>query len=273
VGIFERLAELEREGKPVAMATIVRDRGSVPRRAGTRMLILGDGTTEGTIGGGEMEARVVQEALRVMDGQPPGVLHYSFNDPGDGDPGVCGGEIEVFVEPLSQRPTLVIVGGGHVGRAVAHLASWLGFRLVVSDDRPEYCTPESVPGADQYLHAPLSQVPERIASGLNTYWVLTTRGVPIDVEGLPAVLARPAAYIGVIGSRRRWETTRSELAEKGVTAEDLSRVTSPMGLELNAESPEEIAVSILAQIIQLRRQGSGEPMANPKTRNRMDSAR
>lgn len=273
MGIFDRLAELEREGRPAAMATIVRDRGSVPRRAGTRMIILSDGSTEGTIGGGEMEARVVQEALRVIQGQPPGMLRYSFSNPGAGDPGVCGGEIEVFVEPVSQRPTLVVVGGGHVGRAVAHLASWLGFRLIVSDDRPEFCTPESIPGADQYIHAPLSQVPDQIASGANTYWVLTTRGVPIDAEGLPAVLARPAAYVGVIGSRRRWETTRAELSEKGVTADDLARVTSPMGLELNADSPEEIAVSILAQIIQLRRKGTGESMASNQASDRTGTGR
>ncbi len=255
------------------MATIVRDHGSVPRRAGSRMIILGDGTSEGTIGGGEMEARVVAEALRAMQEQRPSLLHYSFSNPGAGDPGVCGGEIEVFVEPVSQHPTLVVVGGGHVGRAVAHLASWLGFRLIVSDDRPEYCTPEAIPGADLYVNAPLSQVAEQIASGENTYWVLTTREVPIDVEGLPAVLARPAAYVGVIGSRRRWETTRSQLSEKGVAATDLARITSPMGLELNADSPEEIAVSILAQIIQLRRQGTGEPMAHNRPGDRMASGR
>jgi xanthine dehydrogenase accessory factor len=273
MGIFDQLAAIERQGRPAAMATIVRDRGSVPRRAGTRMIILGDGRTQGSIGGGEMEARVVQEALRVMQEQRPSMLHYSFSNPGEGDPGVCGGEIEVFVEPVSQRPTVVVVGGGHVGRAVAHLAAWSGFRLIVSDDRPEYCTPEAVPGADSYVHAPLSQVPERIASDEATYWVLTTRGVPVDVEGLPAVLARPAAYVGVIGSRRRWETTRTELSQKGVSEADLARVTSPMGLELNADSPEEIAVSILAQIIQLRRQGTGEPMAQHRPKEREASER
>ncbi|MCJ7514185.1 MAG: XdhC family protein [Anaerolineales bacterium] len=261
MGVFDRLAELEREGRPAALATVVRDRGSVPRRAGTRMIILRDGRTEGTIGGGEMEARVVQEARQAIHEQRPRLLHYSFSDPGEGDPGVCGGEIEVFVEPLGLRPTLVVVGGGHVGRAVAYLASWLGFRLIVSDDRPEYCTPEAVPGADQYVQCALSELAERIAADENTHWVLTTRGVSLDVEGLPAVLARPAAFIGVIGSRKRWETTRKELIDKGVPAEDLGRVTSPIGLELNAETPEEIAVSILAQIIQQRRQGSGEPMA------------
>jgi xanthine dehydrogenase accessory factor len=220
-----------------------------------------------------MEARVVQTALDVIGGEAACVLRYSFSNPGEGDPGVCGGEIEVFVEAISQRPTLVVVGGGHVGRAVAHLAAWLGFRLIVTDDRPEYCTAEVVPGADLYLPSALAQVPERIGSDQNTYWVLTTRGVPVDVEGLPAVLARPAAYIGVIGSRRRWETTRGELSAQGVSEADLARVTSPMGLELNADSPEEIAVSILAQIIQLRRQGSGEPMARDRAAARKASGK
>jgi xanthine dehydrogenase accessory factor len=268
VRVFHRLAELERESRAAVLATIVRDRGSVPRRSGTRMIIFPDGQTEGTIGGGEMEARVVQEALQALQEHRPRLLQYTLSDPAGGDPGVCGGEIEVFVEPLAMRPTLVVVGGGHVGKAVAHLGRWLGFRLVVSDDRPEFCTPDAVPDADQYIQCELSDLPSRLPVNENTYLVLATRGVPVDVEGLPSLLSHAAAYIGIIGSRKRWETTRQELLARGVPEADLRRVTSPMGLELNAETPEEIAVSILAQIIQQRRQGTGEPMAGSRRRSK-----
>ncbi len=257
---YTALAELEENGGSGAICTIVRSQGSTPRHVGSKMLVYADGSYEGTVGGGEMESRVIQAAQKAMaDGQPR-LLQYDLTDPGRGDPGVCGGQLEVFVEPVTPAPTIVVVGGGHVGRAVAHLAQWLDFQVVVSDDRPEFCTPEAVPGADQYLPGPLAGLPEVLHITPQTYLVLCTRNVEIDVAGLPALLETPAAYLGVIGSRRRWETTRQLLLQSGTSSGDLDRVNSPMGLELNAETPEEIAVSILAEIIQLRRGGDGEPM-------------
>ncbi len=259
---FETLAEIERTGQAAALATVVRARGAVPRHAGSKMLVYGDGRVVGTIGGGEMEERVRQAALQSMADGATAMLHYTFQDPAQGDPGVCGGEVDVFVEPLGRRPTLVVVGGGHVGRAVLHLARWLGFRTVVCDDRPEFASAESAPDADQAIACPMGEITSHVTITPDTYLVLTTRGVPLDVEALPSLLAGPAAYIGVIGSRKRWETTAKELRQRGVSPEALARVTSPMGLELKAETPEEIAVSILAQIIQQRRGGSGESMAH-----------
>ncbi len=258
--LFSRLADLERKGEPFALATVVRASGSVPRHPGSKMIVLPDGRLEGTIGGGEMEGRVVEEALQgLRDGQAR-LLRYELSDPSAGDPGVCGGEMEVFVEPMGSRPTLVVVGGGHVGQAVVHLAHWLGFHTVVSDDRAEYASPETHPEADEHIVAPLAELPGRIRIDPQTYIVLTTRGVPVDVEGLPGLLDTPAAFLGVIGSRRRWETAARQLSERGISPERIARVVSPMGLELNAETPEEIAVSILSQIIMLRRGGSGDPM-------------
>jgi xanthine dehydrogenase accessory factor len=258
--IYARLAEVERQGAVVALATVVRVRGSVPRQAGSKMIVHPDGRIEGTVGGGEMEGRVIQEAVAAIQDGRPRLLHYTLSDPKQGDPGVCGGEVEVFVEPLRPRPTIVVVGGGHVGSAVAHLARWLGFRVVVSDDRPEFATPHAVPEADAYVTCELKDLPRHVTVDAQTYLVLTTRNVTIDVAGLPALLATPAAYIGVIGSRRRWETSAQQLRETGVSDHDLARVTSPMGLEIRAETPEEIAVSILGEIIRLRRGGSGAPM-------------
>jgi xanthine dehydrogenase accessory factor len=181
-------------------------------------------------------------------------------DPQAGDPGVCGGEVEIFVEPIKPNPALLIIGGGHVGKALVHLGKWLGFRVVLSDDRAEFCNAEAAPGADEYLPIPIHQLPVAFRFHSETYIVMPTRGMPLDVEGLPHLLDVPHAYLGVIGSRRRWLTARKALEEKGVPAEKLDRVHAPMGLELNAETPEEIALSILAEIVMRRRGGSGETM-------------
>jgi len=262
--LFEELAEIERTGKAAALATVVRARGSSPRHAASKMLVHADGRTLGSVGGGELEERVRQAALQSLGDGKPQLLHYTFQDPAQGDPGVCGGEVDVFVEPVGRQPTIVVVGGGHVGQAVLHLARWLGFRTVVCDDRAEFASAESAPEADQAIACSMSELASRLNITPDTYLVLTTRGVPLDVEALPGLLASPAAYIGVIGSRKRWETTAAELRGKGITLALLERVVSPMGLELNAETPEEIAMSILAQIIQQRRGGSGKPMDHPE---------
>lgn len=260
--LFERLAEVERSGRPAALCTVIRAQGSVPRHPGSKMLVFPDGSIEGSVGGGEMEGRVIAAALESLGLGRPTILRYSLSDPSDGDPGVCGGEVEVFVDPIGTQETIVVFGGGHVGRAVIHLAHWLGFRTVVADDRADFTTPDSVPDADERIVCALAELPARTTIDPRTYLVLPTRGVSVDIEGLPPLLDTPAAYIGVIGSRRRWETAFAELEARGVPRDKLERVTSPMGLELKAETPEEIAVSILAEIIMRRRGGTGEAMAH-----------
>jgi|Deesub1362A_J573_1020465.scaffolds.fasta_scaffold02307_3 xanthine dehydrogenase accessory factor len=266
---FARIAELEGQGRSFAVATVIRARGSTPRRAGARMLIFPDGSQEGTIGGGEFENRVISEALDALARGRHKTLHYRFADPEQGDPGVCGGEVDVYIEPVQPPPKLVIFGAGHVGKAVAHLGAWLGFQVVVADDRSDFATPDQVPQAARHITCLLSRLPEEVGLDERTYVVLTTRNVAIDVEGLPALLQTPVPYIGVIGSRRRWETTLAELEEKGVSAGALERVSSPVGLEINAETPEEIAVSILGEIIMLRRGGRAQRMAHkPPSRAR-----
>jgi xanthine dehydrogenase accessory factor len=258
--LFTTLAELEKSGGAAALCTIVRARGSVPRHVASKMLVHADGRIEGTVGGGELESRVIREAQAALAQGAPRLVSYTLSDIQAGDPGVCGGEVEIYIEPLTPTPTLLVIGGGHVGRALVHLGKWLGFRVALSDDRPEFCNPEAVPGADEYLCLPLQELPQRFNFHTSTYIVMATRGVPVDVAGLPALLDVPHAYLGVIGSRKRWATALQELEVRGVPREALARVHAPMGLELNAETPEEIAVSVLAEIILLRRGGSGQPM-------------
>jgi xanthine dehydrogenase accessory factor len=259
---YQRLAKIERSGDAAALATVIKTSGSVPRHAGSKMLIFPDGTIEGTIGGGELEQQVIAVAKRVIERGALERVEYSFRDPDEGDVGVCGGEMEVLVEPIKPPPTVVVIGVGHVGQAVAHLAGWLGFHVVVADDRPEFVSEQVSPSADELICAPLPDLAAQLPSHDQAYLLLTTRGVDVDVEVLPALLDTAAAYIGVIGSRRRWETTAAALAEKGIPAESIARVSSPIGLELNAETPEEIALSMLAEVVMLRRGGTGQPMGH-----------
>ena len=261
--LFAALAEADQKGIAVALATVVAVSGSVPRHVGAKMLVYADGSTLGTVGGGEMENRVCAEAADALRERKPRTVHYELSNPALGDPGQCGGTADIFIDPICPLVTLVVVGAGHVGRAVARLGKQLGFFVVVSDDRAELCTPEALPGADGYLVCAMRDIPSRWSLDRDTYVVLATRNVDVDVEGLPALLAVPTAYVGVIGSRRRWITTAQALAEHGTPAETIARVHSPIGLELHAETPEEIAVSILAEVIMVRRGGTGLSMSEP----------
>lgn len=258
--LYQELAEIENRNQTAAVCTIIRSHGSVPRHVLSKMIVYPDGKISGTIGGGEMENRVIAEAIQAIQDGRPKLLEYNMADPERGDPGVCGGQVEVFVEPIQPKPILLVIGAGHVGRAVAHLGKWLGFWVVVSDDRPEFCTPEYIPDAHEYYPTPITSLTSHFKITPWTYVVLTTRGVDIDVKGLPALLDIPSGYIGVIGSRRRWETTKEKLLKMGISEQDINRVRSPIGLELNAETPEEIAVSIMSEIIMLRNGGNGSIM-------------
>lgn len=258
--IMRKLAELEEKGEAGALCTIIQSKGSTPRHTGSKMLVFEDGTFTGTVGGGEVENRVLSEAVASLKDGRSRLLHYDMVNPKEGDPGICGGQLDIFVEPFLPKPTLVVIGGGHVGKAVTHLAHWLGYRVAVSDDRVELCTKEENPDADLFVPVPMAELPQHLKITPHTYVVLTTRGVVVDVPGLPPLLDTPAAYIGIIGSRRRWLATRKALLEAGITEEKLKRVISPVGLELEAETPEEIAVSIMAQIMLLRNGGTGKSM-------------
>jgi xanthine dehydrogenase accessory factor len=258
--IYQALSEIEKTNESAALCTVVKSEGSTPRHVGSKMLVYPDGKFVGTVGGGEMESRVIKVALESLKNGDAQTLAYTMADPSRGDPGVCGGTVEVFVEPILPAAMIVVIGAGHVGKAVVHLAKWLGFRVAVSDDRAEFCSPESVPGADAYYPVEMGKLTEHLKLNRQTYIVITSRGSGVDVAGLPNLLESESGYIGVIGSRRRWLTTVKALKEKGVSEEKLARVHSPMGLELNAETPEEIAVSIMAEILMVKDKGTGKQM-------------
>ena len=177
------------------------------------------------------------------------IISYELIDPDQGDPGICGGSLEIFVDPIDKPDELVVVGGGHVGKAVVFLAKWLGFRVILNDDRKEFCSPDKVPGADEYIHCLLAELPEKYQIPESAAVVLATRNQKVDINGLPELLTIPTAYIGVISSKRRWKLTEEQLIESGVKKDRLKKIHAPIGLKIGAETPEEIALSILAEII------------------------
>lgn len=258
--VFEAVVQAQQANKPAALATVIETQGSVPRQAGSKMLVWPDGAIVGTVGGGQMEAYVIAEARAALrDGQTR-VLTYNLSDLGAGDPGVCGGTARIFVEPLRIPLTVVVIGCGHVGRAVADQAKWMEYRVVVVDDRPGYATPDAVPGMDAYHTVPAGELLDHVEITSRTVVAAVTRGLPVDEALLPALLKTDAPYIGLIGSKRRWALTVESLVGQGVSRDDLRRIHAPIGLELKAETPKEIALSIMAEIVMVLRQGTGEPM-------------
>ena len=259
--VYEALLEAQSRGEPVALATVVKVEGSMPRHEGSKLLVRVDGSIVGTVGGGAMEARVIQEALDALNDGERRLRSYTLNSLEDGDPGVCGGTAQIFIEALSIRPTLLVIGGGHVGRALADLGKWAGYRVVLSDDREAFCNPDYAPGLDGYVICKPGEITQHVQINPQTSVAAVTRGMPVDLTLIPALLQSDAAYIGLIGSRRRWALTTKALREQyGLTDAQLARVHAPIGLELNAETPREIAISILAEIVMVRRGGTGEPM-------------
>lgn len=260
MNFYKLVSELEINGEAGVICTIISSQGSTPRHQGSKMLVYPDRKFIGSVGGGEIENRIIDEALGALDAGKAKILKYSLVKPQEGDPGICGGQVEVYVEPILPKPKLIVIGAGHVGKALAHLGSWMEYNVLVSDDRPEFCTPEMVPDANRYYPIAMADIPSQIKITPFTYIVLTTRGSKVDVEGLEPLLETDAPYIGIIGSKRRWALTRKTLLERGVAEEKLNRVHSPIGLELNAETPEEIAVSIMAEILMVQHKGTGQIM-------------
>ncbi len=251
--ITHALVDALQNRTPSALATVVKTRGASPRNPGAKMLVYSDGSIVGSVGGGEMERRVIEAAQQALrDGQPR-FLDMTLSNQARGDPLICGGEMEIFVEPLLTTPTLVVVGAGHIGAACAQLAQFLGFHVAVLDDRPDFVTPENLPHADERIAGDIAAELRRMDMTAQTYVVLVTRAHTLDAELLAAIIDKPAAYIGMLGSQRRVLTVKEMLKKQGASEEALARVHAPIGIEIHAETPQEIAVSIMAEVIKVRR--------------------
>ncbi len=254
MNIYEEIVKLQRQGHRGAVATIVNSRGSIPSFQSAKMLIRDDGSIAGTIGGGCVEAEVWQAAREVIAQEKPRTLSFDLNQDPKYDTGlVCGGMLEIFIEPVLPVPLLYIFGAGHVALELFKAARNAGFDCIVADDREAYANSERFPGALTVIAKDFDQALKDLAPAESSYIVIATRGHRDDMRVLRWAVQTSARYIGMIGSKRKAITVFRELTRQGLSSELFDRVHSPVGLDIGAITPEEIAVSIVAELIAVRR--------------------
>ncbi len=252
--IYEEIVQLRREGRRGALATIINVRGSIPSFETAKMLVRDDGSIAGTIGGGCVEAEVWQAAREVMQEEKPRSLTFNLNNNPKYDSGlVCGGTLEIYVEPVLPASTLYLFGAGHVAINLYKVARMAGFDVVIVDDRESYANRERFPEAKDIYADDFDRVTAQLAPNESSYLVITTRGHRDDMRVLRWAVETPARYIGMIGSQRKVIAIYRELEKEGVAREKLARVYAPMGIDIGAITPEEIAVSVAAELIAVRR--------------------
>jgi len=253
VDLFEEIVKMRRTGKRAALATIVHTNGSIPSYESSRMLVREDGSIAGTIGGGCVEAEVWAAAKEVMQKEAPRKMVFNLNHDASYDNGlICGGTLEVFVEPILPQPIAYLFGGGHVSMALAKAAHAAGFGISVIDDRESFANKERFPMA-QEIYTSYEDAFHKIHPNASNYLVIVTRGHKEDMRVLAWAVRTEARYVGMIGSKRKVLSVYKALEQEGYLPEEFARVYAPMGLEIGALSPEEIAVSITAELVAARR--------------------
>jgi len=251
--LFEEIVRMRQEGRRGALATIVHTNGSIPSFESSRMLVREDGSIAGTIGGGCVEAEVWAAAKDVMKAELPRKMTFNLNNEAAYDSGlICGGTLEIFVEPILPQPRLFIFGGGHVSTAVAKVASLAGFWIGIVDDRESFANAERFPMAGE-IYTTYEDAFAKIRPNPSTYLVIVTRGHKDDMRVLEWAVQTDARYVGMIGSKRKVLSVYKALEKSGIPAEKFEGVFAPVGLEIGALTPEEIAVSITAELIAVRR--------------------
>lgn len=252
--VYAEIAKLRKEGRKAALATIIQVQGSIPSYESSKILVRDDGSIVGTVGGGCVEAEVWSVAQEVMREEKPRRLHFNLNAQPEYDNGlVCGGSLDIFVEPILATPALILFGGGHVSLHVSKIASLAGFETVVVDDRQAFANKERFPEALETHAGPWKGSFPLLRTNEFTYIVIATRGHKADLECLRWAIAQPTRFVGMIGSKRKLIEFFKALEAEGVPAERLERVHSPVGLDIGALTPQEIAVAVVAEIIAVRR--------------------
>lgn len=252
--IYEEIVKLRQQGRRGAVATIVNARGSIPSFKTAKMLVRDDGSIFGTIGGGCVEADVWQAAREVMESEKPRTLTFNLNQDPKYDTGlVCGGTLDIFIEPVLPPALLYIFGAGHVSVNLYKVAKNAGFDVIVVDDRDAYANRERFPQANEVIAEDFDQALARLTPNESSYIVIVTRGHRDDMRVLRWAVQTRARYVGMIGSKRKTIRIFRELQEEGVPAQLFERVHAPVGLDIGAVTPEEIAVAITAELIAIRR--------------------
>ena len=268
--IYEEIVRLQKQGRKAALATIIHTQGSIPSYQSSKLLIRDDGSTLGTVGGGCVEAEIWAAAREVMEQERPRRFTFNLNADPAYDIGLtCGGTVEIFLEPILPTPVLYICGAGHVGMHLAKIAAHTGFDTIAVDDRPTFANRERFPDAKEIHAEPWEDAFEKLAPNESSYIVVVTRGHRDDMRVLRWAVSTPARYIGLIGSKRKVIEIYKVLKSEGIAREKLERVHAPIGIAIGALTPEEIAVSIAAELIAVRRHA---PIPAPKTIGKADEA-
>ncbi len=251
--IYEQVVDLIAKGERAALATVVASHGSAPRKAGAKMLIKEDGTSIGSVGGGGVEHEVVQKAVETMNSGEPQLIHLDLSGRDEQAAMICGGQIDIFIEPILPAETLCLFGAGHIAKTTAAMGTMLGFKAMVVDPRPEYNNRDQFPDAESLIVEEYPNSFAKVNIDKNSYIVIFTAGHVTDEQCLHFALGTGAKYIGMIGSKKKVVEIKERLLKKGVPAERLNQIHAPIGLEIGAETPQEIALSILAEMIKVKR--------------------
>jgi len=263
--IYEEIVKLRQAGCRGAVATIVSVRGSIPSFKTAKMLVRDDGSIAGTIGGGCVEAEVWQAAREVMESEKPRTLTFDLNQDPKYDTGlVCGGTLEIFVEPILPPASLYIFGAGHVALNLYKVAENAGFDVTIVDDREAFAHRERFPAAKEVIADDFDTAMARLTPSEPSCIVIVSRGHHDDLRVLRWAVRTPARYIGMIGSQRKTIAIYKELEKEGIAPEKLARVYAPVGIDIGAITPEEIAVAIVAELIAVRR-NSSTPLPHMKS--------
>ncbi|MGD1092766.1 MAG: XdhC/CoxI family protein [Bryobacteraceae bacterium] len=252
--IYDEIVRLRNLGQKCALATIVQVNGSIPSYESAKLLVREDGSMLGTIGGGCVEAEVWTAAREVIDTEKPRHLNFSLGQDAAYDNGlICGGQLNIFVEPVVPQPRAFIFGGGHVSKSISRVANIAGFATIIVDDREAFANPERFPEAAETYAEEYEAVFPKLTVTSSSYLIIVTRGHRDDMRVLRWAVNTPARYIAMIGSKRKTISVVHELEKEGFPRELFEKVFAPMGLEIGAESPEEIAISVVAEMIAIRR--------------------
>ncbi|MBS1820126.1 MAG: XdhC family protein [Acidobacteria bacterium] len=251
--VFAAVAEALDKGEPAALVTIVSTTGSTPQRVGAKMLVFPDGRLVGTIGGGCYENDAFWKAREAITTRKPQLVHYELDDDFAQETGlICGGQMSVYIEPIEPSPELYVIGAGHVGYHLATMAQDVGFQVHVVDDREKFASRERFPNAAEVVTEDIPTWLERTPLPAHAYVVIVTRGHNNDLDALRALAARDLRYLGLIGSRAKVARITDQLLSEGLPADALKQVHAPIGLDIGAVTPQEIAVSILAELIAVK---------------------
>jgi xanthine dehydrogenase accessory factor len=252
--LYEELVRLRRLGQKCALATIVQVNGSIPSYESAKLLVREDGSMTGTVGGGCVEAEVWNAAREVIQTEKPRHLTFNLGQEAAYDTGlICGGQLNIFVEPIIPQPRAFIFGAGHVSKSLSKVATLAGFATVVIDDRDTYANRERFPEADEVLAGEYESLFPNLTINESSYLIIVTRGHRDDMRVLRWAVTTPARYLAMIGSRRKVISVIRELEKENIPSEAFERIFAPMGLEIGAITPEEIAVSVVAEMIAVRR--------------------